>query len=73
MDQSTNDPSRGRVVTLLVEVGGLSGRRYPIGSEVQVRGIGSSVDGYIGGDWIPLAWWEYSEGLEEPSDPAQNG
>jgi hypothetical protein len=59
-------PERTRVVRLLVEVAGLSGRRYPIGTEVHVRGTGSSVDGHIGGDWLPLAWWEYSEGLEEP-------
>ena len=57
---------------LLVEVSGLSGCRYPIGTEVRVRGIGSSVDGYIEGDWIPLAWWEYSEGLEGPSEIAKN-
>ena len=73
MDHSNNDPYRSRVVTLLVEVGGLSGRRYPIGSEVHVRGTGSSVDGYIEGDWIPLAWWGYSEGLQEPPEVAKNG
>jgi hypothetical protein len=68
MNYIDNDPQQGRVVRLLVEVRGLSGRRYPIGTEVRVRGTGSSVDGYVAGDWIPLAWWEFSEGVVAPTE-----
>ncbi|GAA2474200.1 hypothetical protein GCM10010406_07760 [Streptomyces thermolineatus] len=52
-----------RLGTLLVAVPGLSGTVYPPGTPVAVRGRGSSVDGFIGGDWVPLSWWEFAEGL----------
>ncbi|MEU0878023.1 hypothetical protein ABZ345_05445 [Lentzea sp. NPDC005914] len=51
-----------RLGTLLVSVQGLSGTTYPAGTEVVVRGGGTAVDAFINGDWIPLAWWEFSEG-----------
>jgi hypothetical protein len=35
---------------------------YPPGTEVSVKGRGSSVDGFVNGDWLPLAWWEFAEG-----------
>lgn len=53
---------------LLVEVPGLSGKLYQPGTEVKiVSGYpgSSSVDGFIDGDWVPLAWWEFSEGIPE--------
>ena len=68
LDHANNDPPNGRVVRLLAEVRGLSGRMYPIGTEVRVRGTGSSVDGYVAGDWLPLSWWEFSEGVEAPTE-----
>lgn len=52
---------------LLVPVPGLSGTVYPAGTAVRVSGRGSSVDAFVDGDWLPLAWWEFSEGLEEPA------
>ena len=51
--------------TLLVSVVGLSGTTYPPGTPVAVRGRGSAVDAFVGGDWLPLAWWEFSEGHTE--------
>jgi hypothetical protein len=59
-------PAGWRVCRLLVAARGLSGALYPVGTEVRVTGHGSSVDGFVGSDWIPLSWWEYSEGVEEP-------
>lgn len=56
------NPRRG---TLLVPVPGLSGTVYPAGTEVAVHGRGSAVDGFVGGDWLPLSWWEFAEGVEE--------
>jgi hypothetical protein len=50
-----------RVVRLLVAVKGLSGNSYAAGTEVRVSGVGSSVDGFIDGDWLPLSWWEFAE------------
>jgi hypothetical protein len=51
---------------LLVPVPGLSGTVYPVGTAVSVSGRGASVDAFVGGDWLPLAWWEFSDqGLEE--------
>ena len=47
---------------LLVPVIGLSGTVYPVGTEVTLRGTGSSVDGFVDGDWLPLHWWEFAEG-----------
>jgi hypothetical protein len=52
----------GRVGTLLVTVQGLSGATYDAGTKVVVSGRGSSVDGFVNGDWLPLSWWEFSEG-----------
>jgi len=60
-------PSSERTVRLLVAVRGLSGHVYGPGTAVRVRGFGSSVDGFVGGDWLPLSWWEFSEGVEDPT------
>jgi hypothetical protein len=54
-----------RVGTLLVQVKGLSGTTYEVGTKVVVRGRGSSVDAFVNGDWLPLAWWEFAEGDTE--------
>jgi hypothetical protein len=65
-------PTHGQhsVVKLLVGVRGLSGRVYPPGTEVYVPAGGlrieGSVDAFLGGDWIPLRWFEYSTGVTEP-------
>lgn len=48
-------------------VRGLSGHVYAPGTVVRVRGYGSSVDGFVGADWLPLSWWEYSEGVHDPT------
>lgn len=53
--------------TLLVPVPGLSGTVYPPGTEVAVNGRGAAVDAFVGGDWLPLSWWEFAEGIEEPA------
>jgi hypothetical protein len=50
-----------RVVRLLVSVAGVSGTRYPVGTEVSVSGSGPVVEGFVAGDWLPLQWWEYGE------------
>jgi len=55
----------GRVGTLLIKVPGLSGVVYPVGTSVVVTGHGASVDAFVGGDWLPLQWWEFAEGLSE--------
>jgi len=47
--------------TLLVPVTGLSGTVYPVGTTVTLRGGGASVDSFVGGDWLPLVWWEFAE------------
>ena len=60
-DLFASRPRPSRVVRLLVAVTALSGRTYPVGTEVRVSGAGSSVDGFIEGDWLPLSWWEYAE------------
>lgn len=54
-----------RLGTLLVAVPGISGTVYPPGTTVTVRGRGSSVDAFVNGDWLALAWWEFSDGLRE--------
>jgi hypothetical protein len=54
-----------RTGTLLVPVTGLSGTTYPPGTTVVARGRGSSVDAFVGGDWLPLAWWEFAEGVSD--------
>ncbi|GGW44299.1 hypothetical protein [Streptomyces caelestis] len=50
-----------RLGTLLVPVSGLSGTTYPEGTRVAIRGSGGSVDGFVDGDWLPLAWWEFAD------------
>ncbi|MFJ1731205.1 MULTISPECIES: hypothetical protein [unclassified Streptomyces] len=50
-----------RLGVLLVPVCGLSGTNYPEGTKVSIRGTGSSVDGFVDGDWLPLAWWEFAD------------
>jgi hypothetical protein len=55
----------GRVGRLLVPVPGLSGIVYPAGTVVVLTGHGASVDAFVGGDWLPLAWWEFAEGMSE--------
>ncbi|MGP4002356.1 hypothetical protein [Streptomyces sp. 8N706] len=57
-----------RVGTLLVSVPGLSGTTYPPGTKVAINGRGASVDAFVDGDWLPLAWWEFAEGLTEGAD-----
>jgi hypothetical protein len=46
-------------------VAGLSGTTYPAGTSVFIQGRGASVDGFVDGDWLPLAWWEYTQGDAE--------
>jgi hypothetical protein len=55
---------------LLHPVRGLSGRTYSTGTELRVAiADGSSVDAFVGGDWLPLSWWEYAPiELDEPKD-----
>ncbi|AMW10993.1 hypothetical protein A4E84_16640 [Streptomyces qaidamensis] len=50
-----------RTGTLLVAVSGLSGTTYPVGTRVAIQGTGGSVDGFVDGDWLPLAWWEFAD------------
>ncbi|GGX26260.1 hypothetical protein [Streptomyces lomondensis] len=50
-----------RIGTLLVAVSGLSGTVYPVGTRVAIQGTGGSVDGFVDGDWLPLAWWEFAD------------
>lgn len=54
--------------TLLVPVHGLSGTVYPAGTQVSVSGRGSSVDAFVDGDWLPLAWWEFAEGIDDHAE-----
>lgn len=54
-----------RFGTLLVPVPGLSGTTYPPGTRVAISGRGSAVDAFVDGDWLPLAWWEFTEGRTE--------
>ena len=49
-----------RLGVLLVPVPGLSGSTYPAGTRVAVRGQGAAVDAFVDGDWLPLAWWEFT-------------
>jgi hypothetical protein len=59
-----------RTGKLLVAVRGLSGTQYPVGTVVAISGSGSSVDAFVGGDWLPLRWWEFSDaGVEDASAP----
>ncbi|MEU0336758.1 hypothetical protein [Streptomyces sp. NPDC006193] len=59
-----------RLGTLLVPVSGLSGTTYPEGTRVSIRGTGGSVDGFVDGDWLPLAWWEFADiHQEDTADP----
>jgi hypothetical protein len=63
-------PHTGRTVALLVAVRGLSGTVYPPGTEVFTSGQGAEVEAFVGGDWIPLRWWEFAE---PPISPAGAG
>ncbi|MCQ4041505.1 hypothetical protein ACFOSC_12735 [Streptantibioticus rubrisoli] len=54
-----------RFGTLIVPVPGLSGTTYPPGTKVAIRGRGATVDAFVHGDWLPLAWWEFTEGITE--------
>ncbi|MEU1852261.1 hypothetical protein ABZ499_24050 [Streptomyces sp. NPDC019990] len=56
-----------RLGSLLVPVCGLSGTTYPVGTHVAIRGSGGSVDGFVDGDWLPLAWWEFADIRQEDS------
>jgi hypothetical protein len=59
-----------RRASLLVAVAGLSGTTYPPGTSVIIQGRGSTADGFVNGDWLPLAWWEFTQGdAEETRDP----
>ena len=60
-----------RIGTLLVAVTGLSGTTYPVGTQVVIHGRGSAVDAFVDGDWLPLAWWEFSGGRAEEAPQAQ--
>ncbi|MBB6415522.1 hypothetical protein [Streptomyces sp. AK010] len=40
---------------------GLSGTTYPVGTRVAIQGTGGSVDGFVDGDRLPLAWWEFTD------------
>ncbi|CAM5302281.1 hypothetical protein [Streptomyces aurantiogriseus] len=59
-----------RLGTLLVPVSGLSGTTYPPGTTVSISGRGAAVDGFVDGDWLPLAWWEFTEGRTEDAAEA---
>jgi len=50
-----------RTGRLLVEVQAISGRSYPRGTVVRLVGMGSGVDAWVGSEWIPLRWWEFTE------------
>jgi len=54
-----------RLGRLLVTVRAMSGRTYAAGTPVELVGTGSAVDGWVGGEWVPLRWWEFTE----TSDP----
>jgi hypothetical protein len=55
-----------RIGTLLVPVPGLSGTVYDVGTTVLVTGSGASLDAFVGGDWLPLQWWEFAETGADP-------
>jgi hypothetical protein len=57
---------------LLQPVKGLSGQTYPEGTELRVAaGDASSSDAFVGGDWLPLSWWEYAPiEVDEPEGSA---
>lgn len=58
-----------RLATLLVAVPGLSGTTYPAGTQVVIRGAGETVDAFVHGDWLPLAWWEFAPEPTEAVPP----
>jgi hypothetical protein len=60
---------RGR---LLVAVEAMSGRRYPAGTELRLVGTGAAVDGWVGCEWVPLRWWEFTE-LDEAESAGRDG
>ena len=50
-----------RIATLLPPVRASPGGPTPEGTEVHVAAADtSSVDAFVGGDWLPLSWWEYA-------------
>ncbi|MBA3421840.1 MAG: hypothetical protein H0U12_08115 [Thermoleophilaceae bacterium] len=55
---SSTERRRGK---LLVAVRGLSGHSYPAGTIVSLTGRGAAVDAWVGGEWVPLQWWEFAE------------
>ena len=57
-----------RDAKLLVAVRGLSGRTYPTGTVVRLSSGGAVVDAFVGGDWLPLSWWEFAE-CREAGEP----
>ncbi|WP_324165353.1 hypothetical protein [Amycolatopsis sp.] len=63
--QEENKEMAQRKGVLLVAVAGLSGKTYPAGTPVIIRGGGASVDAFVGGDWLPLAWWEFAPTADE--------
>lgn len=58
-----------RLGTLLVPVAGLSGTTYPAGTQVVIQGQGAAVDAFVNGDWLPLAWWEFTRQPSEDRPP----
>jgi hypothetical protein len=55
-------------------VKGLSGRTHPKGTELRVAATdASSVDAFVGGDWLPLSWWEYALIEDGESGESQPG
>ena len=61
-------PRRGkRLGRLLVTVRAMSGRTFLAGMVVELVGSGAAVDAWVGGEWVPLRWWEFAEcGAGEP-------
>lgn len=60
----------GRFGRLLVSVQAISGRWYPSGTVVHLTGTGSGVDAWMGSEWVPLRWWEFTELDESEAVPS---
>lgn len=60
--------SERRTGRLLAAVRAMSGRCYPAGTVVLLFGTGASVDGWVGSEWVPLRWWEFTELDEAESE-----
>jgi hypothetical protein len=58
-----------RNATLLVPVRAVSGRTYPAGTTVTISGGGAVADAFVGGDWVSLSWWEFSETPPPAAEP----